>query len=108
MDDSSPTPDPLDPHRRDFRAYYSIATIEDAAKMDLLIYAYSALTFAIRHPRDPQDPDAAQLEKDTDVIEKGFVATREALRTSPTFRNLCESDRRRIENTLFSPYPPWE
>ena len=49
-----------------------------------------------------------QLEFYTDAAERAFTDAREAVRGGQTFTALCAADQTRIENVLFSPFPPWE
>ncbi len=74
--------------------------------MNELIRMFTLLTLAINEPRVPGNP-RHELEKVTDATDQGFAAAREAVRGCQTFRNLCPGDQRRIENVLFSPFPPW-
>ena len=108
MDDIPSRNDPLADARKEFRAFYSIATESDAVRMDTLINKFSLLTLAIRRQRPTEDPKRAEIEKVTTSIERAFIDSREAVRGCQTFKALCAGDQRRIENVLFSPFPPWE
>jgi hypothetical protein len=108
MADFSNPNDPLADAHKEFVAFYSAATAADAALKDELISAFTVLVVAIRQPRETHDPQHAELERLTHKTEQAFIAARDAVRACQTFLNLCDGDRRRIENVLFSPYQRWE
>lgn len=99
--------DLLAPIRDLYGAFYSAATPADALRMDMLLCMHAAVTLAIQAPRNPVNPIGPELERVTFDVEQAFTTARELVRECPTFRGLCEGERKRIEATLFDLFPPW-
>jgi hypothetical protein len=95
--------------RRSFRAFYSIATPDDATWFDALIVAHAALTQGMSIPRElvPAE-DRGDLEHACDDAERNFMQARDRVRECPTFRKLVLGDQRRIALVLFELYLPTE
>lgn len=92
--------------RRDFPAYYAIATPKDAQLLDGLVLAFAALTVAMNAPREAVAPIIRyELEKVTDQTERVFMSFRDAVRESPTFRALSLGERLVISQVVFGSPP---
>jgi hypothetical protein len=80
-----------------FRPFYSAASIDDAAAMDLLVKAYISATLGILLPRRFMDPEARmRVERDCDRSEREFLHARDEVRACRTFQSLTAEDQKRV------------
>ena len=108
MDNESQDPVPQEA-RRSLRAFYSIASSDDATWMNTLVLAHVALTQGTNIGRDVlSDTKRPNRESSSDKAEEYYRQARERVRGCRTFQTLVSDDQARIATTLFKLYPPKE
>ena len=91
-----------------FRAFYDVASAEDAAAMDFLVKAYISVTLGILMPRNQVSADVRmRVERVCDEAEREFMAARDRVRVCPTFQTLPSFDQQRVAS-LFTLHMPSE
>ena len=102
--ESSTTRDPLlVGARRDFSAFYGIATTQEAAWFDALVLTRAAyIRAANTAAQDRLHVSAKEIEQANELDEELFVGLRGAVRRSSAFEALSDADKGHIEREVFS------
>jgi hypothetical protein len=109
MIDPDPNEGTLELARRSFRAFYSIATPEDALWMDALVLSWTAFVQNTTIPRQVLSEGIRDhVERSGNRVELLFMRVRDRVRECPTFHKLVAGDQRRIALVLFDPFLPVE
>ncbi len=109
MSEPDPSEGTLELARRSFRAFYSIATPEDALWMDALVLSWTAFVQNTAIPRQVLSGGIRDhVERTGYRVEQLFMKVRDRVRDCPTFSKLVPGDQRRIALVLFDPFLPVE
>ena len=107
MSEPDPNEGTLELARRSFRAFYSIATPEDALWMDALVLSWTAFVQNTTIPRQILSEGIRDhVERTGYKVELLFMRVRDRVRECPTYKKLVDGDQRRIALILFDPFLP--
>lgn len=88
--------------RREFPAFFAIATPAEAQVLDAAYVGAQAYRQAVHTPRpDARDPMRHPLEIVTNNAEQLLMFVRDALRRTPAFAQLPPEERAKMEARLF-------
>jgi hypothetical protein len=91
-----------------FHAFYTGASADDAAAMDVLVKAYIAAMLGILLPRkNLSDRTRMRIERDCDNAEREFLHARDRVRDCDTFHRLSITDQKQVA-ALFKLHLPMD